>query len=64
MTRIIYRRSGGVLGNEIQFEQELESLSEEDEQHLMLLIREADFFNFLRTLLCIPARMSSNITSR
>ena len=55
MTRIFYRRSGGVLGNEIQFEQELESLSEEDEQHLMLLIREADFFNLPENLVVHPS---------
>ena len=55
MTRIIYERSGGALGNEIHFEQELEALSRDDAENLLRLIQEADFFNLPENLVVHPS---------
>jgi hypothetical protein len=57
MTTIItFERSGGVVGNEIYFELELESLSAEMASRLQKLIDDADFFN-------IPANLGMTATT-
>ena len=56
MTTIItFERSGGVVGNEVYFEVNLESLSEDETQRLQKLIDNADFFN-------IPANLGMSAT--
>jgi hypothetical protein len=54
MTRIMYEWPGGALGNNIHFEQELESLSEDNARNLLRLIQEADFFNLPEDLVVHP----------
>ena len=45
MTVITFERSGGVVGNEVYLDLDLESLSEDTAQRLQKLIEKADFFN-------------------
>jgi len=45
MTIITFERSGGVIGNEVYFELELENLPEDKAKRLQKLIDNADFFN-------------------
>ena len=54
MTRIIYERSDGSTGNEIHFEQDLESLARDDAENLLRLIQEADFFDLPENLVVHP----------
>jgi len=55
MTTITFERSGGIIGNEIQLELDLNSLPSDESQYLLRLISEADFFN-------IPENLASNST--
>ena len=55
MTRVIYDRSGGAIGNDMHLELELDSLSEEDTKNLLRLIDEADFFNLPENLAVHPS---------
>ena len=45
MTTITFERSGGVIGNETQFELDLNTLPGEEADRLLKLIDEANFFN-------------------
>ena len=45
MTTIKYQRSGGVIGNEIQLELDLNTLPDDEAQRLVQMITDADFFN-------------------
>lgn len=45
MTTITFERSGGVVGNDLHLDLDLNSLPEDEAQHLMKLIDEADFFS-------------------
>jgi hypothetical protein len=45
MTTINFKRSGGVIGNELQLDLELDSLPEDEAQRLQKMIDESDFFN-------------------
>ena len=44
MTTITFERTGGVVGNDLHLDLDLNSLPEDEAQHLMKLIEEADFF--------------------
>jgi emfourin len=55
MTTITFERSGGVVGNEIDFDLDLESLPENEAKHIKKLIDNADFFN-------IPANIGMSAT--
>jgi len=44
MTTIKFQRSGGVVGNEIHLDLDLNTLPDDEAQHLIRLISEADFF--------------------
>lgn len=44
MTTIKFHRSGGVIGNEINLDLDLNTLPDEEAQHLLRLIADADFF--------------------
>ena len=44
MTTINFHRSGGVVGNEIQFSVNLNELPADEAQHLTRLIMESDFY--------------------
>lgn len=55
MTTITFERSGGVIGNELRLDLELESLADYEAEHLQKLIDEADFFN-------IPPDLAANVT--
>lgn len=50
----MYEWSDGALGNNIHFEQELESLSRDNARNLLRLIQEADFFNLPEDLVVHP----------
>jgi hypothetical protein len=45
MTTINFHRSGGMVGNEIQYEVNLSELPADEAQHLTRLIMESDFYN-------------------
>lgn len=45
MTTITFERSGGVVGNDLHLDLDLDTLPEDEAQHLMKLIDEADFFS-------------------
>ena len=45
MTTITFERSGGVVGNDLHLDLDLNSLPEDEAQHLLKLIDEADFFS-------------------
>ena len=45
MTIITFERSGGVVGNEVYFDLDLETLSEDKVERVQKLIDNADFFN-------------------
>lgn len=53
MTTITFGRSGGIIGNELHYTFELESLSEEETQRIQKLIEDANFFN-------IPANLEGS----
>ena len=55
MTTITFERTGGLVGNDLHLDLDLESLSEDEAQHLMKLIDEADFYN-------IPERTAEQFT--
>jgi len=55
MTVVTFERTGGVVGNEVYLDLELESLSEDTAQRLQKLIEKADFFN-------IPANLVMSST--
>ena len=44
MTTITFERTGGVVGNNLHLDLDLNTLSEDEAQHLLKLIEEADFF--------------------
>jgi len=57
MTTIItFERSGGVVGNEVYFELELEKLSPDKAERLQRLLDDADFFN-------VPANLGMTATT-
>lgn len=56
MTTITFERTGGLVGNDLHLDLDLDSLPEDESQHLMKLIDEADFYN-------IPARTAEQFTS-
>ena len=45
MTTITFERSGGVVGNDLHLDLDLNTLPEDEAQHLLKLIEEADFFS-------------------
>ena len=45
MTTITFERSGGATGNDLHLDLDLNTLPEDEAQHLMKLIEEADFYN-------------------
>ena len=45
MTTITFERTGGMIGNDLHLDLNLDDLSEDEVQHLMRLIEEADFYN-------------------
>ena len=45
MTVITFERSGGVVGNEVYFDLDLDTLSEDKVERVQKLIENADFFN-------------------
>ena len=45
MTLITFERSGGIVGNEIDFDIKLENLPENEAKRLQKMIDSADFFN-------------------
>jgi len=50
MTTINFHRSGGVIGNEIQFGINLNEIPADEAQHLTRLVMEADFFKLPENL--------------
>ena len=56
MTTINFHRSGGVIGNEIQYEVDLNELPADEAQHLTRMVMEADFFK-------IPEDLAGNTTT-
>ena len=44
MTTITFERTGGVAGNDLHLDLDLGTLPEDEAQHLLKLIEEADFF--------------------
>jgi len=55
MTIVTFERSGGIVGNEVYLDLDLESLSRDTAQRLQKLIAKADFFN-------IPANLGMSST--
>jgi len=45
MTTITFERSGGAAGKDLHLDLDLNTLPEDESQHLLKLIDEADFFN-------------------
>jgi hypothetical protein len=45
MTTITFERSGGAVGKDLHLDLDLNTLPEDESQHLLKLIDEADFFN-------------------
>jgi hypothetical protein len=56
MTTINFHRSGGVIGNEIQYEVNLSELPADEAQHLTRLIMESDFYK-------VPEDLAAQATS-
>lgn len=56
MTTITFDRTGGVIGNDLHLDLNLDDLSEDEAQHLMRLIEEADFYN-------VPEHTADQFTS-
>ena len=50
MTTITFKRSGGVVGNEVDLDLDTNTLPENDAQRLLQLITNADFFNLPENL--------------
>jgi hypothetical protein len=50
MTTITFKRSGGLIGNELHLDLELDSLPEDEAQRLQQMIDEAGFFNIPENL--------------
>lgn len=50
MTTIKFQRSGGVVGNEIHLDLDLNTLPDDEAQHLIRLISDADFFKIPENL--------------
>lgn len=50
MTTITFKRSGGVIGNELHLDLELDRLPEDEAQRLQKMVDEADFFNIPENL--------------
>jgi hypothetical protein len=50
MTIITFKRSGGVIGHELQFDVDLNALPDEEATQLLRLIDKADFFNLPENL--------------
>ena len=55
MTTITFERTGGIVGNDLHLDLDLDNLPEDEAQHLMKLINEADFYN-------IPERTAQQFT--
>jgi hypothetical protein len=55
MTTITFERSGGVIGNELRLDLDLESLADYEAERLQKLIDEADFFS-------LPPNLAANST--
>lgn len=51
MTTIIFDRSGGLVGNEIHLDLDLNSLPENESQYLHKLLYDAEFFNIPENLM-------------
>ena len=45
MTTITFERSGGAAGKDLRLDLDLNTLPEDESQHLLKLIEDADFFN-------------------
>ena len=45
MTTITFERSGGVASNDLHLDLDLDNLPEDEAQHLMKLVEEANFYN-------------------
>lgn len=50
MTTITFERTGGIIGNELHLDLNLDDLSEDEAQRLEKLIGETDFFNLPENL--------------
>jgi len=55
MTLITFERSGGIVGNEIDFDLNLDNLTEDEAMRVQKMIENADFFN-------IPANLGMSAT--
>lgn len=55
MTTITFERTGGIVGNDLHLDLDLNNLPNDESQHLMRLIEEADFYN-------IPERTAEEFT--
>ena len=55
MTTIIYKRSGGVAGNNQDFTLDLNTMPEDEAQHILQLITNANFFNLPENLVAQPS---------
>ena len=53
MAKIIFERSGGLLGRTINTTLDLDSLSASESQYLLHLIQEADFFHMPENLVAL-----------
>jgi len=55
MSTITFERSGGVIGNELHLDLDIDSLAEYESQYLQKLIEDSDFFN-------VPANLAMQST--
>lgn len=55
MTTITFERTGGLVGNDLHLDLDLDALPDDEAQHLMKLINEADFYN-------VPERTAEQFT--
>lgn len=56
MTTITFERTGGIVGNDLHLDLDLNTLPDDEAQHLMKLIDESDFYN-------IPERTAEQFTT-
>ena len=64
MTTITFERSGGVIGNEINLNLNVDTLSEDNAKRLLNLVENADFFKIPRIWGWHPPLMNFNTISR
>jgi hypothetical protein len=64
MTRINFKRSGGILGQEVETDIDLNALPESESQELMQLLNETNFFSIPQNLIsqAIPDEYEYTVT--